>query len=339
MCSAQLATAEPNYSAYVSDYVMIPDVVETDTLGTLEFFDGMPLPGTVQKVYDNLDLVRATTAYLDGIPISSVYSILHGLREAGIEPGEVGISETVLGVPSLMPTPNTPTINILSQIDLSDGPMVVDAPPSMLGLVCDTGFRLVTDIGQAGPDKGKDGKYIFLPPGYEGEVPEGYHVSKSAVFDNLVVLRAAVKDGDTETPIKLVKKHLNIYPLALADNQPPEIFHNISGKQFKAIQANDYHFFEELNSVIQKEPADAFPPELTRTFASIGIKKGQPFDPDERMKRILTEAATIGNTTARAIAFDPGRDTAVTYEDRKWMLPLTGDRYAWMGIKESVKET
>ncbi len=85
-------------------------------------------------------------------------------------------------------------------------------------------------------------------------------------------MRAATKDGDTAEPVKMVKEHLNICPLAQADNPPAEIFHNLSGKQFNTIHANNFEFYEELYTVIQKEPADAFPPELVGAFASIGYR-------------------------------------------------------------------
>ena len=330
------AHAEPKYSADVPESVKTPDKVETERLGTLEFFDGMPSPETTQKVYDNLDLTRGITAFLDGIPITSMYAMLHGLREAGVAPGEVGISETLLDARSLLLTPNTTTIYILAQIDLSDGPVVMNAPPQMLGFVNDAAFRYVIDVGQAGPDKGKGGKFLFLPPGYEGDIPDGYFVAKSKTFDHWVGLRASVKDGDTATPVKMVKEHLNIYPLSQADNPPPETFHNLSGKQFNTIHANNFEFYEELNKVIQKEPADAFDPERTGTFASIGIKKGQPFKPDARMKKILTEAAAIANATARAISFSPRKKNVFFYEDRQWNSPFAGGSHEFMNNGERV---
>lgn len=280
------AHAEAKYSADVPEYVKTADKVETQSLGTLEFFDGMPSRETLQKVYDNLDLTRGVTAFLDGIPITSIYALLHGFQEAGVAPGEVGITETLVDARSLMLTPNTTTIYIMAQIDLSDGPVVLDAPPGVLGIVDDAAFKYVIDIGQLGPDKGKGGKYLFVPIGYKGDIPEGYFVAKSRTFDHWVILRASVKDGDTATPVKMVKKHLNIYPLSQASNPPAETFHNLSGKQWNTIHANNFHFYEDLNKVIQKEPADAFSAELTGTFASIGIKKGQPFKPDARMKKI-----------------------------------------------------
>ena len=94
-------------------------------------------------------------------------------------PGEVGITETLLDARSLLLTPNTTTIYILAQIDLSDGPVVMNAPPQMLGLVDDAFFRYVIDVGVTGPDKGKGGKFLFLPPGYEGGIPDGYVIARS----------------------------------------------------------------------------------------------------------------------------------------------------------------
>jgi hypothetical protein len=87
---------------------------------------------------------------------------------------------------------------------------------------------------------------------------------------------------------------------------------------------NDEHFYEELNAVIQYEPADAFNPELVGLFASIGIKKGEPFAPDARMQKILKDAAAIGNASARSLVFRP-RDAAVYfYPDRQWYTSFAG---------------
>jgi hypothetical protein len=107
-------------------------------------------------------------------------------------------------------------------------------------------------------------------------------------------VRAFVKDGDIAAAVKGVKEGTRIYPLSAAANPPQTVFVNTSSKQLNTISANDFHFYEELNAVIQAEPADAFDPETVGLFASIGIKKGRPFAPDTRMKGILTEAIAVG---------------------------------------------
>jgi hypothetical protein len=318
------AASKPKYSADVPKSLMTPDKVQTESLGTLEFFDGMPSSETLRKVYDNLDLTRAVTVFLDAIPITSMHAMLRGMRDAGIKIGEVGIFENLLDARSLFLTPNTTVIYILAHVDLSDGPVVMNAPPQMLGLVNDAAFRYLIDVGLAGPDEGKGGKFLFVPPGYKGDIPEGYFVAKARTFDHWVVLRAFVKDGDTATPVKMIKEHMNVYPLSQAASPPAETFHNLTGKRVNSISASDFTFYEELNAVVQKEPANAFPAELAGAFASIGIKKGKPFAPDARMKKILTEAVAIGNATARAISFAPREKSAYHYPDRQWYPSFAG---------------
>ncbi len=322
--AANGAMAKGKYAADVPDSIMTPDKVETKSLGTLEFFDGMPTAKTLTKVYDNLDLVRGTTAFLDGIPIASVAAMINGLKSIGIKSNDVGLTETLIDARSLLLTPNTTVIYVFSPLDLSDGPIVINSPPGMLAFIDDAAFKYVTDIGVAGPDKGKGGKYLILQPGYDGDVPDGYFVARSKTYANWMGMRAPVKDGDTESAVKLVKGTLNIYPLSQADNPPAEVFTNWSGTKFNTVHANNFEFYNEINAVIQAEPSDAFSPEILGAFASIGIKKGQPFAPDARMKAILTEAAAIGNATARALSFKPRNKNVYFYKDRKWNSPFAG---------------
>ncbi len=330
------ATAEGKYKADVPDSITTPDKVETKSLGTLEFFDGMPKEETLTKVYDNLDLVRGTTAFLDGIPIASVATMISGLKSIGIKPNDVGLTETLIDARTLLLTPNTTVIYVFSPLDLSVGPIVIDSPPGMLAFIDDAAFKYVTDIGMAGRDQGKGGKYLILPPGYDGDVPEGYFVARSNTYANWMGMRAPVKDGDTETAVNLVKSTLNIYPLSQADNPPAEVFTNWSGTKFNTVHANNFEFYNEINAVIQAEPSAAFSPEILGALASIGIKKGQPFEPDARMKAILTEAAAIGNATARALSFKPRKKDVYFYEDRRWNSPFAGLSHEFVNNGERV---
>lgn len=100
MTSASFAQS-PKYSADVPDSVTTPDEVETYSLGTLEFFDGMPSDDTVQKLYDNLDLIRATTAFLDGIPVAAIQGFVNGFRSTGLEVNQVTMTETLMDARSI----------------------------------------------------------------------------------------------------------------------------------------------------------------------------------------------------------------------------------------------
>nr|WP_231616146.1 DUF1254 domain-containing protein [Novipirellula artificiosorum] len=327
---------KPKYAADVPEFLLTPDQVETDFLGTLEFFDGMPSESTAKKTYDFLDLSRGVDAFLNGMPAASIDAFLEGLKEAGVEPGDLGITESLLDARGLLLTAQSTTPYALAEIDLKNGPVVVEIPGPVLGIVDDAFFRFVCDVGLTGPDQGKGGKYLFIGPGYEGEIPEGYFVAKSRTYRHWLLMRVFVKDGDLEASTKELKEGFRCYPLAQADKPPKQKVHDLSGKKFNTIHANDEHFYEELNAVIQYEPADAFDPELVGLFAAIGIKKGEPFAPDARMQKLLKDAAAIGNATARSLTFSPRSKAVYFYPDRQWYSSFAGGSHEFMNDGELV---
>jgi hypothetical protein len=331
------AQTAPKYSAKVPPYITTPDKVET-RIGTLRFFDGLPDTETVQKVYDNLDHARGVEAFLTGIPATSVYAACEGLSKVGVKRnGSIGIMQDLMDARSVFLTANSTTVYVLMCVDLKDGPMVVEVPPGVLGPVDDAYFRWVTDVGLTGPDKGAGGKYLLVPPGYTGSLPsDGYFIAKPPTYGNLIFYRAFVKDGDIAAASNGVKAKARVYPLSAAGSPPPPAFVDLSGVQFNTIHANTYHFYEELNEVIQHEPADAFDPEIVGLFAAIGIKKDKPFAPDARMKAILTDAVAVANATARAILFAPRDERVKFYPDRQWGTGFVGGSYAFLNNGERM---
>jgi hypothetical protein len=287
------------------DSISTPDKVET-SIGTLKFLDGAPMPETAKKVYDYLDTMRGVDVFLKGMPGASLQGLIKGNHALGAKQAhQVMIMDKLMDSKSLFLTANTSTMYVMPTLDLKrDGPTVVEAPTGMLGAFNDAWFRYMQDIGPAGPDKGKGGKYLILPPGYKGEVPEGYFVVKSKTYDVWVFMRASIAKG-LEAASKNVKDNLHIYPLSKKDNPPKMEYFSGSGVAFNTIHANDYTFYGHLDHIIQKEPLDLLDPETRGLFASIGIEKGKPFAPDARMKRILTDAIAIANAAARSIVWYP----------------------------------
>lgn len=318
------ANLSPKYRAAVPDSIRTPDTVETRTLGTLQFFDGMPSADTVAKTYDYLDVARAAEAFLAGVPAASLYSALEGFKAAGMQPCDLGIAEDLLDARSLFLTPNTTTVYGMLEIDVKDGPVVVEVPSGVLGPVQDAFFRYVVDFGPVGPDQGNGGQYVFAHKSYEGELPQGAFEVRTRTYRNGGFFRAFAKDGDIAAAAKSVRDGFRCYPLAQVGNPPKQKFVNLSGKQFNTIHSNDFSFFEELDAVIQYEPADAYDPEPLGLFASIGIKKGKPFAPDKRMKQLLEEGAAIGNAAARSISFANRDPSVYYYPDRQWFASFAG---------------
>jgi hypothetical protein len=284
----------------------------------------MPL---LRKVYDNLDFQRGVQAYLTALPAVSIEAFLKGFSEFFPINQTVLISEKLLDANSLFLTANTTTPYTLLYLSTKDGPLVVEVPPEVLGPIDDAWFRLVTDVGITVPDKGKGGKYLLLPPGYTSPVPEGYFVYRSRAIGNLLFFRTFLKEGDPKPGVDNVKRSLRVYRLSQAANPPPMKFVDISGKAFNTIGPSDYSLFEFVNRVVQNEPIDAVDPDTLGLFAAIGIEKGKPFAPDDRMKKILTEAAAVGDATARAITYRNRIKEAYLYPNSAWVTPFIGGSY------------
>jgi len=322
--------ASPIGSADISEAelksIHTPNKVET-SIGTLNFLDGAPTIDTAQLVYDNLDRMRGVDAFLKGIPGASVYALIHGAHSLGaVEAHQVMIFDKLMNSKPFFLTGNTSTMYVVPDLDLErDGPTVVEAPPGALGAFNDAWFRYMGDIGPAGPDKGKGGKYLVLPPGYEGDIPDGYFVVHSPSNSVWVFMRFSIANG-LDTAVKTAKNGLQVYPLSKKENPPKMEFFSGSGKSFNTVHANDFKFYEEINAVIQKEPLGLLDPELRGLYASIGIEKGKPFEPDARMKKILEDAVAIGNATARSIVWHPRVDGTMEGvevfpgKDSAWML-------------------
>src|SRR5919109_3691443 len=130
-----------------------PDKVES-RLGTLEFKDGAPSQATLDKVYDHLDFTYAFRAFVDTFQGVSIQALRKGFLEAGVKDNEVIVFSELMDAKSLFLTPNADTVYVMSMLDLSKGPMVLEVPPGLLGGIDDAWFRWVTDTGASGPDRG-----------------------------------------------------------------------------------------------------------------------------------------------------------------------------------------
>lgn len=302
-----------------------PSKVET-RLGTLKFFDGFPDDESIQKLYDNLDFQRAVQAYLMALPPVSQAANRNAIRTLGPANTVVPIFEQLMDSRSIFLTANDNTVYSWTWIDLNKGPLVLEVPPKVLGAINDMWYRWVIDVGITGPDKGAGGKYLILPPGYSGDVStDGYiGVVKSPTFNLWVPWRSFLVSGDPKPGVDLVKKFTKVYGVSQASNPPQMTFVDMSAKPFNTVAPADYSFWELLNQVVQEEPTESLDQIRLGYYASIGIQKGKPFAPDERMKKILTEAAAVGDATARAIAYHTRGREGYYYENSAWQLPFVG---------------
>jgi hypothetical protein len=309
--------------------ISTPDRVES-RLGTLEFDDGAPSEATAELLYEHLDFVHGVEAFINAFPAASLAAIRQGFLSIGVEDDSVLLFSELMDSASLFLTANCDTVYFLSFVDLSAGPMVLDVPPlgapsGILGTIDDMWFGWVTDFGLPGPDRAQGGRYLLVGPGYDGPLPDsGFHVSHVRTTRVCVLGRAFMIDNDPGPAVKAIRDGFRISkyvpgaqgtavatfltgeaPLALAPAGPETRFVEGSGKAFNTIPPSDFTYWELINDVVQQEPPGAGDPETLGLLAAVGIVRGKPFKPDERMRKILEDAVVVGNATARTVSFAP----------------------------------
>lgn len=287
---------------------------------TAEFVGGaFPTKESTALIYDKLDLQRATQAYMDFFPALSLYTIVKSqVRDFGFKtPSDVGVMADFMKPSENYLTGNDVTVYAVASIDLKiDGPTVVEIPAGMYGNANDAAFKYLTDFGPTGPDKGKGGKYLFLPPGYKGDVPKGYFVFRSPGYRIWAMMRGFGAVGQGKQAVQWFKERLKVYPLATGPRKHTAV--NASGMGANTLPPEDASAFTMLNEIIQHEPSKLFDKEQLGRLATLGIEKGKPFKPDVRMKHIFDQAAKQGVAMSRAIVY-ASRDSEIKYwPNRHW---------------------
>lgn len=286
-----------------------------------EFVNGYPTEATIQKAYDAADLNRAIQCYRFFYPSVSILGTWEGNANNGVVANET--FAILNGTPDqLVFTSNSDTKYAGLQIDLSkSGPMVIEVPAGpIMGASNDLNQLYIMDLGLPGPEKGKGGKHLLIPPGYKGSIPAGYYVGRPTTNRTITLIRAippSGKDDDADAMIKSVK----VYPLnkPAGWKEPGWININNKGADFTPLKwENNITWWEKLNDLIQTEPVyEAYRP-MYGELAALGLEKGKPFNPDARMKGILEQAAKTGNAIMRVQAFADRRPDKTVWKDRQW---------------------
>jgi hypothetical protein len=337
--------------AQVPANISTPDRVES-RLGTLIFKDGVPDNATAEKLYDELDYVHAVDAFINGYAAVNQLALLKEFRRVGVKDNDVLVMSRLMDSKSLFLTPNADTYYFWSYLDLSNGPLVVETPPDTLGLIDDMWWKWVGDFGLPGADRGQGGKYLILPPGYNGDVPEGgFFVRKSNTTHVAFLGRAFLQNNDPKPVDDIVKRTLKIYPYlpgglgsgvanylngkgklgAVATPASPRFVEG-TGLVMNTIPPSNFTYWEWLNEAVQMQPADAMDPEIAGQLAAVGIVKGKAFSPDARMKKILNDALAVGNAMGRAVSVAPLASQGFGYygADSRWVNGLFAGGYEFL---------
>ena len=287
--------------------------------GTQIKMDGeLPSKESIPVLFDEMDFQQATQCYLWGLPIVAFaewqniqYKTFNASSNDLIFYNSYNDRLGIL-------TGNATTPYIISFIDLAaNGPTVIEMPAGhTAGGLGDFWQREQATIGEMGPDKGKGGKYILVPPTMKDFKPAGYFIVPCTTVNMFFGFRAL--DPDPKTTETLVKQ-VKIYPYdKRANPTPTKVVSPPAGKKWYGIQPTGIAYWERLHAILQNEPVEERDRFFMAWLRNLGIEKGKPFAPDERQKKILIAAAAKGQQMAMANSFNKRFADVKHWSDKKW---------------------
>ena len=305
-----------------------------EELANLPFAENRPTKQTAQTLRDELLFQRAMQTYLWAMPLMNTLGMQVGSEKTfGAGYNVLPIWKKRLDAKTLVTTPNSDVLYAMSYVDLGkDGPLVMEAPPGLQGILLDywqrpipvDGGKFFGDVGLFGPDAGKGGKFLMLPPGYKGDVPQGYYVYRSQTNNVFIFLRGFYQDPKNLAPAVAHMEKTKVYPLNGEATAKPMKYPDASGVAANMLPLSDASAFEHLKKLLDSEGEHLAGPDWRGMLATLGIVKGQPFNPDAHTRAILDSAAKTGYKTSRVIAFEEtvsGRSFR-QYPDRHWLNPI-----------------
>jgi hypothetical protein len=228
-------------------------------------------------------------------------------------------------------TPNPDSIYFMPFLNTKDvGPVVLEIPPadggSITGSVDDCWQTAIEDVGPAGADRGKGGKYLILPPSYKDKIPAGYIGLQLYTYESYALLRSIVKSGSDVDIAKAVAygKRIKLYPLSQAAHPPETQFIDAIDVVYDANLPWDLRYFESLNRIVQIEPWQTRDKAMIDTLKSIGIEKGKPFSPDARTQDALKAAVREAHAWL-ADKYESSYLPPPYYEGGHWYVPVSAD--------------
>ncbi len=291
-------------------------------LNGLAFKNDYPTNETAARLYDAIDFQRACQAYVWAMPLVALHELYIGnKRDRGADYNDVVVVSDYATPATLALTANNSTLYSAFFINLSQGPVVVESPPGVYGMMDDAWQRPVSEIGPLGPDKGKGGKFLLLPPGYTGKYPAGYFPVSSTTNSVVYIGRAFVRNGDKATAVNTLKE-TKVYLLSQADN-PPATRYIDGAKPVNSIAPRGFEYWQRLAEIINDEPVQERDRFFMAMLKPLGIEKGKPFNPDERQKKILTQAAEFGFRMAQTFSTQPRFDSVTAYNGTHWEWVIT----------------
>jgi hypothetical protein len=290
-------------------------------IGKLEVTNGFPTPEAAKKLFDESDFQRATQTYLWALPAVGFHGLhLSHLNTFGAKDGDVVLYVTLKDKAGML-TPNLTTIYAMSFWNLAkQGPLVIIVPAgASAGGVMDIWQRPFTDVGQTGPDKGQGGKYLILGPGQTDPHNSEFITVRSKTNQIWFATRGL---GEDPAVAEATVRKYKLYAYDERPSPPATKFIPVGDKKWSSEQPRDLKYFEYLHDVLEPEQAEERDLFFHGMMLPLGIEHGKPFKPDDRQKKVLTEAAVTGDLLARLTAYSKRVEGTEVWKGKRWEYAL-----------------
>jgi hypothetical protein len=291
-----------------------------------------------QTFADNLTYSRAVEAAIWARPLTGTKALIDGLqRDGGVGYNDIGYSSKIQNSKLKCPTANSTTPYVVGYWNAEKEPVVVEIPPatpdvSVFGLLADAWQRPIVDVGPDGVDGGRGAKYLLTTPEYRGPLPPGYLLLQQTTYNGYLALRLVLKDNSAASLQKSAEyvKLVKISPLSQV-NGPPTHYIDLYDKKVNLISWLDADMYCTLDAMIQNERIEERDLVAMGMLHSLGIEKGKPFAPSDKMVAMFNAATKEMQDYLRQIYLV---DNPLYYPGTQWRVALSPGvfetRFTWI---------
>jgi hypothetical protein len=276
--------------------------VQETRSGVLEFeSNGYPTDATVARIREEIDYQRAVQAYIHFVPAVGIMQWRNAhLGPLGGKAGDLVIYRTTEQKLPIL-TANDTTTYIITFADLADtgGLLMYEVPPGPTGGgINDLWQRTVSDTGMVGPDRGRGGKFLIR---LEGTGVPDNHGADFVVTSrtSTILIGTRILSGDAAEAQRILDGH-RIHALGKAS--AIRVF-EAPNRDWEGHQPRGLEYWKLVHQAIQLNPLEERDMAILQGLRNLGIEKGKPFAPTAAQKKILEEAALVGETWAMGNSF------------------------------------
>ncbi len=273
------------------------------SIGEIVWDHGFTDPETADRMYEVMDSQRACQLYLWSLPIVGQTQWRSAYREnfADYRANSWVLAQTYEDRLGIL-TVNQSSDYFIGWTNVKERAAILEIPAGVVvGLVMDMWQRGLTDVGWFGPNTGTGGTFVIAGPETPRDaIPDIKGATMLQSETNNVWLLARFLDFEGQPPVKEVQDGVRLY---FFGDEPSQHVIPANDTPSQNYQPRGLRYWELLHEIIQEEPVADRDRFFMYWLKTLGIERDRPFTPDERQRRILEEAALIGETMAKTMVY------------------------------------